>query len=138
MARQNYYNVSMIQYIETKKYDSLQAADTQKKAIFELQAEICLALANPKRLHILDLLKDGEKSAGELGKAMGIPKANLSQHLTVLRQKGIVSARREGTNIYYRIAHPRIIEACSIMRGVLVDSLKSQERLAKLVIKERK
>jgi len=99
--------------------------------IYALQAEICLSLANPKRLQILNLLKNGEMSAGDLVRAMQIPKANLSQHLSLLKQKGIVIARREGTNIYYRIAHPKITEACSIMRSVLMESLKAQEILAR-------
>jgi DNA-binding transcriptional ArsR family regulator len=102
--------------------------------IFELQADICLALANPKRLQILSLLKNGEMSVGEMVKTMKVPKANLSQHLSILRQKGIVLTRREGTNIYYRIAHPKITEACSIMRSVLVESLRTQEVLAKQIM----
>ena len=102
--------------------------------IFELQADICLALANPKRLQILSLLKNGEMSVGEMVKTMKVPKANLSQHLSILRQKGIVLTRREGTNIYYRIAHPKITEACSIMRGVLVESLRTTEILAKQIM----
>jgi ArsR family transcriptional regulator, virulence genes transcriptional regulator len=106
----------------------------QDTKIFELQADICLALANPKRLQILNLLKDGEMSAGEMVKAMQIAKANLSQHLSILRQKGIVLTRREGTNIYYHITNPKITEACSIMRGVLVESLKTQEILAKQIM----
>lgn len=73
-------------------------------------------------------------SAGEMVKAMQIAKANLSQHLSILRQKGVVLTRREGTNIYYRIANPKITEACSIMRGVLVESLKTQEILAKQIV----
>jgi ArsR family transcriptional regulator len=101
--------------------------------IYELQSEICLALANPKRLKILNLLKNGEMSAGELVKAMKVPKANLSQHLSVLKQKGILSSRREGTSIYYAISHPKITDACSIMRSVLLESLEQQENLARQV-----
>jgi len=101
--------------------------------IYELQSEICLALANPKRLQILTLLKNGEMSAGEIVKSMKIPKANLSQHLSVLKQKGVLSSRREGTSIYYSITHPKIIDACTIMRSVLLESLKKQENLARQV-----
>jgi ArsR family transcriptional regulator len=100
----------------------------------ELQADICRALATPKRLQILNLLKSGEMSAGEIVKVMRIPKANLSQHLSVLRQKGIVLSRREGTNIFYHIAHQKITEACSIMRSVLIESLRTQEILAKQIM----
>jgi ArsR family transcriptional regulator, virulence genes transcriptional regulator len=106
------------------------SADTR---IFELQAEICQTLANPKRLQILSLLKKGELSVGEMVKTMNIAKANLSQHLSVMRQKGILVTRREGTMIYYRLARPRITEACTIMREVLMDSLADQEKLSRSI-----
>jgi ArsR family transcriptional regulator len=66
-------------------------------------------------------------------KAMNIAKANLSQHLSVMRQKGILLTRREGTTIYYRLARPKITEACAIMREVLMDSLADQEKLSKSI-----
>ena len=75
----------------------------------------------------------GDAISGIAGVAKSV-KANLSQHLSVLRQKGIVLTRREGTNIYYRIAYPKITEACSVMRGVLVESLRAQETLAKQIM----
>lgn len=126
--------VSMIRNNERRKNKSAPWKNSDDSRIFELQADICLALANPKRLQILNLLKSGEMSAGEMVKAMQIPKANLSQHLSMLRQKGIVLTRREGTSIYYRIANPKITEACSIMRGVLMESLKTQKMLAKQIM----
>jgi ArsR family transcriptional regulator, virulence genes transcriptional regulator len=98
--------------------------------VFELQSEICRTLANPRRLHILHLLKDGEMAVADMIKAIGISKANLSQHLTVLRQKGIVTARREGLSVYYGLALPRITEACGIMRDLLLDSLRDKEALS--------
>ncbi len=99
--------------------------------IFELQAEICQTLANAKRLQIISLLKNGEMSVGKMVKAMGIAKANLSQHLSSMRQKGIIVARREGTTIYYRLASPKITDACSAMREVLMNLLQDQESLSK-------
>jgi DNA-binding transcriptional ArsR family regulator len=126
--------VSMVRNKEIKNSAAATEKVLQDTRVFELQADICLALANPKRLQILSLLKDGEMSAGEMVQAMKVAKANLSQHLSILRQKGIVLTRREGTNIYYRIAHPKITEACSIMRGLLMESLKTQGILAQQVI----
>jgi ArsR family transcriptional regulator, virulence genes transcriptional regulator len=102
--------------------------------LLELQAEICQTLANPKRLKIIYLLKDGEMAVGEMIKAMGIHKANLSQHLAVLRQKGILASRRDGLAVYYRLALPKITEACGIMRGVLLESLKEKEELARTIL----
>ena len=99
--------------------------------VYELQAEICQTLANPKRLQIVHLLKNGELSVGEMVRAMGVPKANASQHLSLMRQKGLIIARREGTTIFYRLASPRITEACAIMREVLLTVLAGQETLSR-------
>ena len=108
--------------------------DNVELRVLELQAEICQTLANPKRLMILHLLKDGEMAAGEMVKATGMAKANLSQHLAVLRQKGILAARRDGVVVYYRLALPRITEACGIMRDILLDSLREREDLARTIL----
>jgi DNA-binding transcriptional ArsR family regulator len=126
--------VNIVSMIRNKENTASHEAQAETR-IFELQAEICQTLANPKRLQILSLLKKGELSAGEMAKAMNIAKANLSQHLSVMRQKGILVTRRDGTMIYYRLARPKITEACSIMREVLLDSLADQERLSKSIRK---
>ncbi len=101
--------------------------------VYELQAEVCQILANPKRLRIVHLLKGVELSVGEIVTAMGIPKANASQHLSIMRQKGIVLSRRDGTSIYYRLSSPKITEACTLMREVLLTLLAGQESLSKSV-----
>lgn len=122
--------VKLVAMIRNKERAFSREAQADTK-IFEMQAEICQTLANPKRLQILSLLKKGELSVGEMVKAMSIAKANLSQHLSVMRQKGILLTRREGTTIHYRLARPKITEACAIMREVLMESLEDQERLSK-------
>ena len=99
--------------------------------VYELQAEVCQILANPKRLRIVHLLKGVELSVGEIVTAMGVPKANASQHLSIMRQKGIVLSRRKGTSIYYRLSSPKITEACTLMREVLLTLLAGQESLSK-------
>lgn len=98
-----------------------------------MQADICQTLANPKRLQILHLLRKGELSVGAMVKALGIAKANLSQHLSVMRQKGVLAARREGTTIYYRLATPHIVEACRIMHQVMLEALSERGRLTEVV-----
>lgn len=93
--------------------------------LYELHASICQTLANPKRLEIINHLRDREKTVTELMEAIQISQANLSQHLGLMRQKGIVTARREGLNIYYRLSNPKIIQACDLMRQVLLENLES-------------
>lgn len=103
------------------------------KTIFELQAEICKILSSAKRIEILNALKDGEKTVSELVAILGVPKANVSQHLALMRHKGIIKSRREGVNIYYRVASPKVIEACLLMKEVLMEQMKEKGRLAELV-----
>lgn len=106
-------------------------APSPEERLWELQADICQTLANPKRLQILALLKDKEElSVGEMVRALKIPKPNLSQHLALMRQKGILKARRQGTAIYYRLATPAITAACEVMRQVLLQALKEKGELS--------
>ena len=97
--------------------------------IYELHADICKIFSNPKRLEIINTLKDRELSAGELIDKIGFSKANLSQHMSVLRSKGVVLTRREGVNIYYRIANPKIIQACHLMREVLLEQFREKGKI---------
>ena len=101
------------------------------KKIYELHADVCKTLANAKRLEILNALRDKDMTVSELVERVGALKANISQHLAVMRQKGILATRRDGVNIYYRIANPKVIQACDIMREVLFEQLKENEKLIK-------
>ena len=111
--------------------------DTENQ-ICRLHAEICQTMANPKRLKIIHILREKEISAGELQKTLNIPRANLSQHMAVLRQKGIVVARKEGNTVYYRLARPKILKAYDIMREVLFEVIENQQRLLKDYSKKSK
>ncbi|RME64913.1 MAG: transcriptional regulator [Nitrospirae bacterium] len=93
------------------------------RKLFEVQAEVCKVPTSPKRLEIIHALKDGEKTVSELVEILGIPKANVSQHLSILKNRGILKSRRDGVNIYYSIANPKVIEACRLMREVLMEQL---------------
>ncbi len=99
--------------------------------IFELHAEICKTFSHAKRLEILNYLREGERSAGEIVRALHLPKSNVSQHLGVLRRKGVVKVRRQGTSLFYCIADPRITKACDLMREVLFAQLRDSQRLVK-------
>ena len=103
------------------------------KQIYEMHASICNVFSNPKRLEIIDLLRDGEKSVNELSELAEIPQANLSQHLSLMRQRGILETRREGVNIYYSIANPKVIKAFEIMREVLLEQLSRHEKMFKKI-----
>ena len=99
------------------------------KELFEIQANICKALSNPKRVEIVYSLKGGEVGVSEIVKEVGLSKANVSQHLAVLRNAGIVKARRDGLNVYYSIANEKIVSACSTMREFLIESIEHDKEL---------
>ncbi len=103
--------------------------DDLKREAYKLHAQVCQVLSHPKRLEILDLLSEGEKSLEELTQAMGISKANVSQHLSLMRQRNLVSARKKGLRTFYRVANPKILRAWEIMREVALEQLESMEDL---------
>jgi len=105
--------------------------EAMKKLIFSYQADICRTLGNPKRLEIIEALSKREMNVTEIAERLGIRKANASQHLSALRSKGLIGARREGLNIYYSIDNPKIITACGIMREVLLEKLEKGGRLVR-------
>jgi len=102
------------------------------KTLYELQSEVCKTLASPKRIEILNALKDGEKTVSELVEILGVPKANVSQHLAVMRHKGILKSRRDGINMYYSVSNMKVIEACILMKEVLVEQMKEKGKLAEM------
>lgn len=87
--------------------------------LFRLHAEICKVLTDPKRLMILDGLRTGDRSVGELAEQIGVTLANTSQHLAVLRAAGLVDGRRSGTTVVYRLAEPAILEACDVIHAIV-------------------
>jgi ArsR family transcriptional regulator len=97
------------------------------KHIYELHADVCKTLANAKRIEIINLLRSGEKSVSWLLEKTGLLKANLSQHLSVMRQRGIIKARKEGLNVSYRISNPKIVKACDLIREVLFEQIEERK-----------
>jgi len=98
------------------------------ESFYCLHSEVCKTLANPKRQMILDSLRDGEVSVGEIAALTKIPQATLSQHLSILRSRGVVHTRRAGSCIYYSIANPKIIQAFDLITEVMRESLAEQSR----------
>ena len=91
--------------------------------VFELHAQICQAVGHPKRMQILELLREGERCVCEIGPALGLRQANVSQHLGILRAAGVVLTRREGVWIHYRVADARIFAALDLMREMIVSRM---------------
>lgn len=98
--------------------------------LLELHARVCKAIADPKRLMIIEELRDRELSVGDVCEALGISQSNASQHLAVLRERGIVSSRREGSNIFYTLRSQKVVQAVDLLREFLAEDLAESGRLS--------
>lgn len=108
----------------------------REEQLYRLQADLCKVLAEPTRLKILSLLGERPRPVKELVEATGERQAKISQHLTTMRQRGIVRTRRVGTEVHYSLADPRMLEACRITREVLLQQLTQQASLATPLVGE--
>lgn len=101
------------------------------KELYKLHAEMCKVFSNPTRLEILNLLRDKELSVTGLIEKTALSQANISQHLSIMKSKGIVMSSRKGKNIYYKLTNPKIIRAFDIIREVLAEKLKENGKAVK-------
>ena len=99
------------------------------KEIYKIHAEMCKIFSNPIRLEILNLLRDKEMSVTELIKMSKLSQVNISQHLSIMKAKGIVVSQREGKMIYYKLSNPKIIKAFDIIREVLTERLEKNRKI---------
>ena len=111
----------------TMKKGSKQSA--VENEILERQVLICKSFANSTRLHMLNLLGKRDWSAAEIQKELGISKANLSQHVAVLRSAGVVVRRREGKQVYFSLAMPEVKQACQLIQHVLRAQIRNGQKL---------
>jgi len=98
--------------------------------LFELHADLLKALAHPRRLEIIRLLRDQELCVSDIYEMLDLPQANISQHLTVLRDAKILETRRDGKQIYYSIRSKKVLQACDLLRDVLIEQA-GDKQLAK-------
>lgn len=98
--------------------------------LFKLHAETLKALANPKRLEIINLLRDQTLNVKQIEEMLGLTQANLSQHLSILRKFQIVQTKKSGKEVFYKISHPNFIKTSDLIREILIEKTKDK-KLAK-------
>lgn len=106
---------------------ALDRARLYSPAAFEVEANTLRAMAHPKRLMILSQLGDDGRSVSELAHAVGISLQNASQHLRVLRDRGVVVAERAGHEVKYRLASPEFQTCCALVREVAIEGMRRRE-----------
>jgi len=98
--------------------------------LYQLHASVCKGFADPKRLILINALRDGERSVTELCDITGITQTNASQHLSILKNKGLVSSRRDGQRVYYTVTSPKINEALDLLLAVMAEQLQVEVPLS--------
>jgi len=94
------------------------------KELYRMHADFCKFMSNPKRIEILFLLGESELCVEEIAVQMDVNVPNISQHLAIMREKGIVASRRAGTKIYYHLDNPKSLQACILMREAMVEQME--------------
>lgn len=98
-------------------------AQLTAEEINELHARVCKALADPNRLLIINVLRDGPRSVGDIVEALEISQPNASRHLSLLRDRGIVTTERVGSNIFYTLSSQKVLRAVDLLRDFLAEEL---------------
>ena len=99
------------------------------RELYKIHAEMRKVFSNSTRLEILNLLRDKQLSVTELIEKTNLSQANISQHLSIMKSKGIVTSNRKGKNIYYKLTNPKTIKAFDIIRDVLAEKLKKNGKI---------
>jgi len=92
--------------------------------LYQLHASVCKGFADPKRLILINALRDGERSVTELCEVTGISQTNASQHLAILKSKGLVTSRRDGQRVFYAVTSPKINEALDLLLSVMSEQIQ--------------
>ena len=97
--------------------------------VYALKAEFFRALGHPVRIRLLQLLREGERSVGDLQAALALDSGATSQQLALLRKQGLLEARREGTSVYYRVKDPRTLELLELAKAIISANLEAGQAL---------
>jgi ArsR family transcriptional regulator len=109
--------------------DERSAPHVRSDPVYVTKAQLFRVLGHPVRIRILELLRDGERTVGDLQAELELDSSGTSQHLGALRQLGLLDARREGTSVYYRIKDPRVSQLLAVARQILSSALSDSHAL---------
>src|SRR3972149_2910352 len=103
--------------------------ENTENRLYHRHAEMCKVFASPTRLAIINTLREGDMSVGDLARRLCVAKANMSQHLALMRGRGILASRKQGNQVFYRVANPRLLQACDLLREILVEQIRAESAL---------
>jgi DNA-binding transcriptional ArsR family regulator len=103
--------------------------DKKKNLLYEKQAEIAKAVAHPLRVAVIDFLQDGERCVCDIAEHVGSERSNVSRHLSVMVNAGVLDSRKEGLKVFYWLRTPCVVEFLGCATRVLKHQAKEHERL---------
>ena len=107
-----------------------------KAEFYNLHSDLCKAIFNPKRLAIIDALRDNKMNVNDLSERLKTSQSNISQHLAILKSKSLVVSVKEGSNTYYSISNPKILKAYDLVSEIIKDKFKSDNKILNEMIKQ--
>ena len=108
----------------------------RKENFYNLHADLCKAIFNPKRLAIIDALRENGMNVNELSEKLKTSQSNISQHLAKLKSKGLVVSVNEGSNTYYSISNPKLLKAFDLVSEIIKDKFESDNKILNEIIKQ--
>lgn len=100
-----------------------------EQRLFEIQADLMAMFSNPRRIMIMDILHEGEKSVSEIADDLGVTIQNVSQHLRAMKDRGVVVSRKTGQTVYYRPANQKFCDCCRLVRSAIAEELSKHGEL---------
>jgi DNA-binding transcriptional ArsR family regulator len=107
----------------------LSAVRVRSDPVYVVKAQLFRVLGHPVRIRILEILSSGERTVGDLQAELNLDSSGTSQHLTALRQHGVLESRRAGTSVYYRIRDPRVTRLLAVAKEILTSALSDSHAL---------
>ena len=115
----------------------LETGGDLSRTLYERHAEMCKVFSNPTRLMILNVLRETELTVAAIGEKLRIAPGTVSPHLLMMKRQRVLSSRKEGNQVFYRLVNPRMLKAFDLIRDVLYEQMSNEGILTKQLKRER-
>ena len=106
-------------------------------ALYEHHAEMCKVFSNATRLQILSVLRDREMTVATIARELGVALGTVSPHLLMMKQRRVLASRKQGNQVFYRLANRKLLQAFDLMREILYEQMRLEAPLAETLERER-
>ena len=110
---------------------ALRTVADEPRELYERHAEMCKVFSDATRLMILNVLRDGEFGVTAISERLGTPLGTVSPHLLMMKRQRVLLSRKQGNQVFYRLANPRMLLAFDLIREILCEQMKQESLLAR-------